>query len=342
MNIPGFVPGMIRWCTMHCVNLGILQNFNGSVVSLLMEHGFLKICLTKTEVLFSYRVWTFVMFSEALMTGMYFPKYYSYLMGPFPLLRIPGRWKCWWQISSSVCAISALGKGKPIWDPHFKNHNVFFWCFFSRPLHNNFGAMGFSSPCTFRYFTVSSHIQFRHSQQFFNSGLMSTSDGFPTLCCKAFNGRLLLIFLDVCLHALVDSGNFQGNAEVYNACTASRALKSWYDLLERSPRFLDNTQRVELHGLAMKSVRVLERLAYIAMLNNRMRWRLQPKVHPFIHIAEDHLWFGVNARFVHCYIDEDSIGLMKRLALRVHRGSLMELRMLCRFLLRLGSWTGTK
>ena len=184
-------------------------------------------------------------------------------------------------------------------------------------------------------------ILLRHSQQFFNSGLMSTTDGFPTLCCKAFNGRLLLIFLDVCLHTLVDSGNVQGNAEVYNACTASRALKSWYDLLERSPRFLNDGQRVELHDLAMKFVRVLERLAVIALLNQRMRWRLQPKVHSFIHIAEDHLWFGVNARSVHCYIDEDSIGLMKRLALRVHRGSLMELRMLCRYLLRLGSWTGS-
>lgn len=182
----------------------------------------------------------------------------------------------------------------------------------------------------------------RHSQQFFNSGLMSSQDGYPTLCCKAFNGRLLLVFLDTCLHTLAESEMVQGNAEVCNSCVASRALRSWFDLLEKSPRYLNGSQRVELHALAIKFVSVLERLAIIALLTHHQRWRLQPKLHAFIHIAEDHLNYGYNARYVHCFLDEDHIGLTKRLALKVHRGGLMELRILLRWLLRLGSWMGGK
>jgi len=34
---PAFSPKLIRFCSMHCVNLGILQNFNGSIVALLIE-----------------------------------------------------------------------------------------------------------------------------------------------------------------------------------------------------------------------------------------------------------------------------------------------------------------
>lgn len=146
----------------------------------------------------------------------------------------------------------------------------------------------------------------------------------------------MLIFLDVCCHALAEQ--ISGDVEITNACVAARSLTAWFDLLERSPRFLNQQQRVGLHAFGIKFVQVLERLAIVALLSNTSRWRLQPKLHAFVHIAEDHLWYGYNYRYVHCYLDEDYIGLTKRLALKVHRGGLMELRILCRWLLRLGSW----
>lgn len=40
INAPGFEVSMIKWCSMHCVNLGILQNLNGSLCSLLFSHGY--------------------------------------------------------------------------------------------------------------------------------------------------------------------------------------------------------------------------------------------------------------------------------------------------------------
>ena len=178
----------------------------------------------------------------------------------------------------------------------------------------------------------------RHSQGYINSGLLNSADGYPTLCCKAYNGRLLLIFLDRCVHDLADRPSSSSNPELAVAAVAARSLAAWFDLLERSPRFLNAEQRVGLHAFACKYVQSLERLAVISLLTHTSRWKLQPKIHAFIHIAEDHLAFGYNYRFCHTYIDEDHIGLTKRLALKVHRGDLMELRVVCRWLLRLGSW----
>lgn len=167
---------------------------------------------------------------------------------------------------------------------------------------------------------------------------MSTTDGYPTLCCKAYNGRLLLMFLDRCAHTLLDQST--PDAEIHNMCLACRLLCGWFDLVERSPRFLDDETRVQLYTFGNKFVQTLERLAVLALLVGRNRWRLQPKIHAFIHLNEDHRWYGVNCRTFHCYIDEDHIGLTKRLVQKVHRGDLLELRVLCRWLLRLGSWHG--
>lgn len=165
---------------------------------------------------------------------------------------------------------------------------------------------------------------------------MSTADGYPTLCCKAFNGRLLLVFLDICVHTLTN--NSRPDAELYNLCIASRSLRAWFDLVERAPRFLSQSQRVELYSLGQKFVKSLDRLAFIALMAGSSRWRLQPKLHAYIHLNEDHLHYGMNCRFYHCYLDEDHIGLTKRLTQKVHRGDLLEFRVLCRWLLRLGSW----
>jgi hypothetical protein len=151
------------------------------------------------------------------------------------------------------------------------------------------------------------------------SGFMSTADGYPTLCCKAFNGRLMVMFLDACVHTLADSIDGPANPEILNACLASRTLCMWFDRLERSPRFLTNSQRVELHALGLKYVGIVERLAIIGLLTHVSRWRLQPKLHSFVHIAEDHLKFGVSGRSFHCFCDEDHVGLIKRLALKCHR-----------------------
>ena len=110
-------------------------------------------------------------------------------------------------------------------------------------------------------------------------------------------------------------------------------------MLERAGRYLDLNQRAGLYMVGRKFVATVERLALIALLQGHQRWKLQPKLHCFVHVNEEHAWWGFNQRFNHCYVDEDHIGLTKKLAQCVHRGPLMDFRILCRWLLRLGSWS---
>ncbi|CAK9092323.1 Uncharacterized protein SCF082_LOCUS43581 [Durusdinium trenchii] len=176
-----------------------------------------------------------------------------------------------------------------------------------------------------------------HSQGYITQGVLSVANGYPSLTCKAYNGRLMLIFLDRCCHTCLE--DHPRDVELVNACVGIRALCGWFDMLERAGRYLDLNQRAGLYMVGRKFVATVERLALIALLQGHQRWKLQPKLHCFVHVNEEHAWWGFNQRFNHCYVDEDHIGLTKKLAQCVHRGPLMEFRILCRWLLRLGSWS---
>ena len=236
------------------------------------------------------------------------------------LPRIFRWWISWRYVPDPVNTLPAVGQDEPLREP---NLNMVFFCFTitSQKLLKN---------------VVSKKP--RHSQPYITSGLLNTADGYPTMTCKAFNGRLMLIFLDRCIHDLRGQNQNGDDPEIANACVAARALCGWFDLLERSPRYLSQIQRIGLYNFGVKFVDTLNRLAVLALLSNTSRWKIQPKLHVFLHVAEDHLTTGYNARYHHCFLDEDHIGLTKRLAQKVHRGGLMELRILCRWLLRLGSW----
>ena len=43
---------------------------------------------------------------------------------------------------------------------------------------------------------MTTKIELRHSQNFFSTGLISHDNGYPTLSCKAWNGRVLLFFFN--------------------------------------------------------------------------------------------------------------------------------------------------
>lgn len=152
----------------------------------------------------------------------------------------------------------------------------------------------------------------------------------------------MLVFLDRCMHLLAANSDgahsISSDPEVINAALAARCLSMWFDRLERAPRFMSPTQGKELHDLGVKYVRLIERLSVIGLCKNVNRWRLRPKLHAFLHISEDHLRYRVCARTFHCYVDEDFVGLVKRLSLKCHRGDLLELRIILRWLLRIQTW----
>ena len=178
----------------------------------------------------------------------------------------------------------------------------------------------------------------RHSQGFFGVGLLHHDDGFPSLTCKAFNGRLFLVFLTACLKTLSDNlGN--PDLEIRLALAACNAMCVFFDRMERSKRYLTPQEGDELYGAAVTFTQAVEKLATLNVRRKVQRFKLIPKHHVVLHLGEDQKRFLYNARFHHCYRDEDMVGLMKRLAVAVHKGPLMEMRILTRWLLRLSSWT---
>ena len=153
---------------------------------------------------------------------------------------------------------------------------------------------------------------------------------------KAWNGQLLLTFLDLCLEVL--NKNKPADVETALACMCTRSLVCWYDRLARYPRLLSPQQGRDIAYYGFRFVRLYHRLAIHGVINKINRWKLSPKLHAFRHMQEDMCRQLYNYRYCHTYKDEDFVGVMKRLCVRVSKSDLMEFRILTRFLLRLASW----
>ena len=165
---------------------------------------------------------------------------------------------------------------------------------------------------------------------------MNSDDGFPSLTCKAYNGRLFLVFLTTCLSALRERSD---DLEVRLALTACRSFCVFFDRIERCGRYLSPNEGREIKGAIRTFLTAYESLARLNVAKGIQRFKLIPKMHILMHLGEDCAHFLYNCRYHHCYRDEDMVGVMKRLAEAVHKGPLMEFRILTRYLLRLGSWT---
>ena len=170
---------------------------------------------------------------------------------------------------------------------------------------------------------------------------MLHAEGFPCLTVKAWNGRLLVIFIDRCLEAKIKSerdSNQQPGVELLNASVGTRSICRWFDLVERSPRNLEQQVANEIFDCGMCFLASYLRLAVHSVIQNGRRWKFLAKLHSFAHICEDMQITLINCRTFHTSRDEDMMGLLKRLAVRVHKGPLFEYRILTRWLLRLASW----
>lgn len=101
-----------------------------------------------------------------------------------------------------------------------------------------------------------SHL--RHSQGYLTAGMLH-AEGFPCLTIKAHNGRLMLVFLDLCLATYIRSTRDAGgtpSSEVVNVSLATRALCGWYDAVERAGRYLtrDEADTIYNYGFSFKNV----------------------------------------------------------------------------------------
>ena len=168
---------------------------------------------------------------------------------------------------------------------------------------------------------------------------MAFSEAYPCLTIKAYNGRLLLAFLDVCMENLsMRIPADEPAMEIRNAFLASRAMVCWFDRVERNGYFLTQDQADEIFSFGQMYLKTFVRLALGALRGNKKRWKYQPKLHVYMHLNEDMKKFLVNCRAYHCFRDEDFVGVSKKLAVKVHKGPLFESRILTSWQLRLGGW----
>ena len=178
-----------------------------------------------------------------------------------------------------------------------------------------------------------------HSQGTLTRGMIYHSkegSEYPMLTLKAYNGRVMLVFLTRCLQILYR--DHSGDPEVGLAWTACQRLCAFFDLMERTPRYLSHEDAQELHAHGQRFVELYFRLAKLGVQQNILRYKLVPKFHILAyHLLPDMLRNCTNIRSTHCFIDEDCMGTLKALARRVHP-RLLEIRVLCRWQLRLKIW----
>ena len=166
------------------------------------------------------------------------------------------------------------------------------------------------------------------------TGLVTHDNGYPSLSCKAYNGRVFLLFLLVCLESLCTSVR---DRELDLAISTCKALAVFFDRVERAGRYLSEEEARGQCESCWGFIKGYYKLADLNVQRNVSRFKLLPKLHIMCHLAEDIWMYRYNIKYHHTYKDEDNVGLLKKLAVAVAK-PIMEYRILLRWQLRLVCW----
>ena len=90
-------------------------------------------------------------------------------------------------------------------------------------------------------------------------------------------------------------------------------LCSFYSILDSESQFLSPAAKAELPKLGARLVGLYSSLAIEAKRNNQKLWKLQPKLHLFIHLCEWQAISQGNPRYYWTYSDEDLAGKLQNL-----------------------------
>lgn len=105
---------------------------------------------------------------------------------------------------------------------------------------------------------------------------MLHAEGFPCLTIKAYNGRLMVVFFDVCLRAHINALRQAGGSpsvEVINAAVVCRSICAWFDGVERAERYLTQAQADNIYNHSMSFLKAYQRLGISAVLSQSRRWK---------------------------------------------------------------------
>ena len=160
-------------------------------------------------------------------------------------------------------------------------------------------------------------------------------DSAPELTLKAYHGRVMVAFLAVCAESAQSAlGGLGVDPDLDLTVVCCQLIAKWHLKLELYNRYLSRAEADELSALSLQFLRVYRSLAQQHAARGSLCWPLRPKHHAYQELNRMMSLQLYNARFRHCFRDEDQMGQVKNIARRVHR-SVMEVRTLCRVSLKL-------
>ena len=125
----------------------------------------------------------------------------------------------------------------------------------------------------------------RHSVPIITAGMLRDADAGDHVCLtlKAWNIRVLLAYLDVCLLKqlqLDEAANREPHAEVLLAACATRELVYWFLEQEAADRrYLLPEQARSICNHGDEYLKYAEKLSIYASTHSILRWKVLPKMH---------------------------------------------------------------
>ncbi|CAE7296075.1 unnamed protein product, partial [Symbiodinium microadriaticum] len=152
----------------------------------------------------------------------------------------------------------------------------------------------------------------RHSQATLTSGMLGFEGGaYPSLNLKAWNSRLFVVYFEIVLRELVDSGAGADeellHKELKLASAATTAMCAFLHGMESSPRYLTDEQCRFMHDSMQAFLELYEVLIGTSNARGTARWKAVPKHHSAWHLVEEMDRTHYNVRFYHSFADEDYI-----------------------------------
>ena len=334
LSLNGFDISHLKWCSMHALNLGVLQFVTGSSIDLLCSLG--APALRKAKFCFPVLAGIFRRYNW----GSRYIYIYIYIF-------------IYLYISTSFAAPRLLWIFGPTSRPASSNLFGPFpkvgQCQLHRVSYSSMSCFVFTWPQTLLLYTWGCWVGVNFVWCCHILGIHKAT--WLLACCtlKDFRAWPLKHTMDVwcwCFSICV----WQHTSDPRGMLVVHQVLK-WLMLHLLLERCVAGTMQWSERGGTWRGMKLIrftimgsvflktyQRLGVESVLAHSRRWKYIPKLHVVHHLLEDMKVSLVNCRFTHCFKDEDNVGLVKRLAVRVHKGNLFEYRILTRWLLRLDTW----
>ena len=142
---------------------------------------------------------------------------------------------------------------------------------------------------------------------------LRTKGGWPKLKAKAAATRHLAAYA---VHLAQTFGTSAGeDRKILGVC---QMLREFYNALDSESQFLSPSAKLDVPKLGIRLVALYTSLATDAQRKGLKLWKLQPKLHLFLHLCEVQAITHGNPRYYWTYADEDLMGIMADIASSCH------------------------